>query len=239
MFNLMNRKEKNGKSSTAFGRGIKQAARWAARMFGYKAENKFARGVWYVFATCAAIVAAIVAFGVIAYTIELIGDYHSIKKNQRMVNSPTYLHDHDNQYVAPYIIYYGGLPYGYLYDTRKGLRTLIGIHWICKSSDGDSLACFSTIEGHKRGYFNRFTGEEIIPAQYKKAWIFSDGVACVMDGGALHFIDHKGQSAMDKEFAYTPRIDDYCFHNGLCAMQGDNGHLGLIDKQGNWAVSPD
>ena len=48
----MSKKEQKVKSSTTFGRGIKKAARWVARMFGYKAENKFARGLWYVFATC-------------------------------------------------------------------------------------------------------------------------------------------------------------------------------------------
>ena len=53
----MRRKEQKGKSSTAFGRGIKKAARWVAKMFGYKAENKFARCLWYVFATSAAVVA--------------------------------------------------------------------------------------------------------------------------------------------------------------------------------------
>ena len=227
------------KTTRLFGGEIREAASWVAHMFGYKAKTRFGRLVWYVFSTCASILALIVAVGVIAYTVELVGDCHSRRKQWRLVNSPTYLHSNDNQYVGPYIIYYGGLPYGYIYNTQKGVRTLTGIHWICKSSDGDSLACFSTIEEHKRGYFNRFTGEEVIPAQYKKAWIFSEGVACVMDGGALHFIDHKGHTTMDKKFAYTPRIDDYCFHNGLCAMQGDNGHLGLIDKQGNWVVSPD
>ena len=40
---------------------IRRAARWVARMFGYKAENKYARGVWYVFATCAAIITLYVA----------------------------------------------------------------------------------------------------------------------------------------------------------------------------------
>ena len=32
--------------SSSKGGGIKKAARWVARMFGYKAENKYARGVW-------------------------------------------------------------------------------------------------------------------------------------------------------------------------------------------------
>ena len=43
---------------------------------------------------------------------------------------------------------------------------------------------------------------------------------------------------MGKEFPYTERIDDYCFHNGLCSILGDNNRIGLIDKQGNWVVDP-
>ena len=65
-----------------------------------------------------------------------------------------------------------------------------------------------------------------------------EGVACVMEKGVLHFIDHKGQKAIDKEFPYTNCIDDYCFHNGLCEMLGDGNRVGLIDKQGNWVVDP-
>ena len=56
----MRKSNNSSKSSIAIRRGIKQAARWVARMFGYKAENKFARVVWYVFATCSALVAVYV-----------------------------------------------------------------------------------------------------------------------------------------------------------------------------------
>ena len=40
-------------------------------------------------------------------------------------------------------------------------------------------------------------------------------------------------------FPYTERIDGYCFHNGLCCMLSDNNRIGLIDRQGNWVVSPE
>ena len=233
----MNRKEKKGNSFTAFGRGIKQAARWVAKMFGYKAENKFARVVWYVFATSAAVVALCIAVALSILLIDELDDIYSDIKYNRTVNSPTYLHEWDNQYVSPYVIYHSNCP-TYLYNTITGRRTATDIRWICKSSDGDSLACFSTVEDQKRGYFNRFTGEVVIPAQYQKAWVFSEGVACVMDKGVLHFINHKGQTMMGKVFPYTKRIDDYCFHNGLCSMLGDNNRIGLIDKQGNWVVNP-
>ena len=217
---------------------LKQAARWVARTFGYKAENKFARGLWYVFATSAAVIAL---YAAVVLTIVVVEEADIMCSNLRYrckTNSPTYLHANDNQYVSPYVIYHDGYP-GYLYNTTLGRRTATGIQWICKSSDGDSLAVFSTNNVQKRGYFNRFTGEVVIPEQYTKAWIFSDGLACVMDKGELHFIDHQGNQVIDKTFPYTPCIDDYCFHNGLCVMLGDNNRIGLIDKQGNWSVDPE
>lgn len=154
-----------------------------------------------------------------------------------MTNSPTYLHEYRNRYVSPYVIFHDGYP-GYLFNTTQGHRTLTGIQWTCNSSDGDSLSVYCTSDEHQRGYFNRFTGEVAVPAQYQKAWIFSEGVACVYDQGKIHFIDHKGQQLMGKEFPYTGRIDDYCFHNGLCSVLGDGNRIGLIDKQGNWVVDP-
>lgn len=234
----MNNKQKSEMGNLRKDGALKQAARWVARMFGYKAESKFGRFVWRVFATSAAIVALLVAIALVINVYDEIESARKERKYNRMVNSPTYLHDYRNQYVSPYVIYHDDYS-GYLYNTTLGQRTATGIQWICKSSDGDSLTCFSTIKVCKRGYFNRFTGEVVIPAQYEKAWIFSEGVACVMEKGTLHFIDHKGQRVIDKEFPYSCRIEDYCFHNGLCQMLGDGDRIGLIDKQGNWVVNPE
>lgn len=217
---------------------FKQAARWVARMFGYKAENKFARVVWYVLATSVTLAAVYVAVALSIVFFDEMGDIHNNKKYRRMVNSPTYLHNFGNQYISPYVVYHDSYP-SYLYNTTTGRRTATGIHWICKSSDGDSLACFSTVEECKRGYFNRFTGEVTIPAQYEKAWIFSEGLACVMEQGVLCFIDHKGKRAIEKTFPYSPCIDAYCFHNGLCVMSDDNGKVGLIGCDGEWKVKPE
>ena len=216
---------------------FKRFARWVARMFGYKAENKFARVVWYVFATSAAIVTLYVAVVLTTEIIDEVGDIRSNNRRRRITNSPTYLHEYCNQYVSPYVIYHDGYP-GYLYNTTLGHRTATGIQWICKSSDGDSLAVFCTNDEHQRGYFNRFTGEVVVPAQYDKAWIFSEGVACVLENGTLKFIGHDGKTVIDKHFPYLQCIDDYCFHNGLCLMQGDCGHIGLIDRNGEWKVEP-
>lgn len=224
--------------SSSKGGGIKKAARWVARMFGYKAENKFARGMWYVFATSVTVIVLIIAALLIYESGDWLVDKITVAKNRREQRQPTYLHEYHNRYVSPSVVYHDWYP-TYLYNMKTGLRTLTDIHWICKSSDGDSIACYSTLEEHKRGYFNLLTGEAVIPAQFDKAWIFSEGLACVYEKGMLHFIDHQGHDVMGKEFPYGIRNDDYCFHNGLCIMFDGNGRFGLIDKQGNWAVSPE
>ena len=61
----------------------------------------------------------------------------------------------------------------------------------------------------------------------------------MMDQGVLLFINHQGCDVMGKTFPYTPLIDDYCFHDGLCSMSADNNRIGLIDKRGNWVINPD
>lgn len=218
---------------------LRQAARWVAKTFGYKSETLFGKIVWRVFSVSGAIF-TVFAAGLVVFIVWNLGseaydDYKTDRIAKRQNNDPTYLHPRGNKYVSPYIIYHDGYGLSYLYDVRIGRRTMTGIQWINRSSDGDSLTFFS--DGEKRGYFNRFTGQLAIPAQYDKAWVFAEGVACVMKQSQIQVIDHSGK-ALSQSFAYTPRIDDYCFHNGLCAMMGDNERIGLIDKQGQWVVEP-
>lgn len=234
----MNNKLRSCNPFVAFCRGIKKAVRWVARMFGYKAKTKFGKVVWCVFATSVTLLTLILALALTIVFVNEGADVWRDCKYRRKTNRLTYLHDYQNQYVSPYVIYHNGT-HGYLYNTLLEQRTVVDIFWICKSSDGDSLTCFSTSDSYKRGYFNRFTGELAIPAVYEKAWVFSEGLACVMKGGQLHFIDHKGEEVMDKVFPYSQLINDYCFYEGLCCVPGDNNRVGFIDKQGNWVVSPE
>ena len=151
---------------------FKQAARWVARMFGYKAESRFGRVMWHVFFISATIVTLVAAVELITRGIRSVKEYRDDCRYERMVNSPTYLHDYENKYVSPYVIYHDDYPNaGYLYNTTLGRRTETDIQWMYRSSDGDSLACYC--KSDKRGYFNRFTGEVVVPPQYEKAWIFS------------------------------------------------------------------
>ena len=184
----------------------------------------------------AGIVGLTVAVFVVIIVWNKVSTAYANYQDRRQKNDPTYLHSYSNRYVSPYIVFHDSYDTGYLYDVRQGRRTMSGIQWICRSEDGDSLTFFC--DGEKRGFFNRFTGKLAIPPQYDKAWVFAEGVACVVKHGQVQFIDHAGKALLSQPFAYTSRIDDYCFHNGLCMMMGDNERIGLVDKQGRWVVNP-
>lgn len=130
-----------------------------------------------------------------------------------------------------------------LYDTRSGEYTTDKIDWMLNSSDNDSLAVYAY--AGRRGYININTGCIIIDAEandYRKAWVFSDGLAAVMKDGKIGFINDQNDVVIPFQFDYTDkcRMYDfgYVFHNGYCAMTDADGNLGLIDKNGNWVVEP-
>ena len=201
-------------------------------MFGYKANTKFGRILWYVFATCICIL-------LLDAAIEIVWGYVNVAQRNKVAREqqrPEYCHDYWNHQLSYCIIYHEAYDDGYVYSEKLGRRTITGISWICESEDGDELVCFSN--GKRRGYFDRYTGELAIQPKYEKAWVFSEGLACVMLEGKLGFIDHEGNMVIGNTFNYSPNIGIYCFHNGLCIMKGDNSLTGLIDKQGNWYVEP-
>ncbi len=98
------------------------------------------------------------------------------------------------------------------------------------------MICYS--DDKKRGYFNMFTGEPTIKAQYRHAWIFSEGLAAVDDNGWIKFIDAKGKTVIDPKVPYFDATEGYVFHGNHCVIHNDRrNRVGLIDKQGNWALS--
>lgn len=211
---------------------FKQAAHWVAKMFGYKADTKFGRMLWYILATCASIILLYIVIN-IAW-----GYYWDIywKVQHKQWEKPTYCHDYWNHDLSPDVLYHEGNGDGYVYNKSIGRRTVTGLYWICKSENGDPWVCFST--GKKRGYFDINTGEVVIPALYEKAWVFSEDLACVMLDDKLGFINHEGEMVIENQFDYSPYIGNYCFHNGLCLMRSESGRMGMIDKLGAWAVDP-
>ena len=131
-----------------------------------------------------------------------------------------------------------------VYNKQTGEYTTEKINWVSEAPETDSLAVYA-LPG-KRGYININTGHIIIDAEandYRKAWVFSDGLAAVMKDGKIGFINEQNDVVIPFQFDYTDkcRMYDfgYVFHNGYCAMTDADGNLGLIDKNGNWVVEPE
>ena len=130
-----------------------------------------------------------------------------------------------------------------VYNRCTGEYTTPKLNWVSDAPKTDSLAVYAL--PNKRGYINVNTGRIVIDAEansYRKAWVFSDGLAAVMRDGKIGFINAKNEVVIPFQFDYTDkcRMYDfgYVFHNGYCAMTDADGDLGLIDKSGNWVVEP-
>lgn len=118
-------------------------------------------------------------------------------------------------------------------DKRKPV--LHHVDWVAGSCD-DSLWVVS--RAGRRAYFNTKSGQLVMPFTYRHAWLFSEGVAAVVDTvGRITFIGPDGRQAIPFWFAYdTLRRTDYQFHNGLCPMYVPAGDAGLIDRSGRWVL---
>lgn len=124
-------------------------------------------------------------------------------------------------------------------NTATGKVTIkdIRLDWTT-SSPNDSLSVYCT-EG-KRGYYNAYTGEIAIPAQYRRAWVFSEGLAAVQKNGMIGFIDHKGRTVIDFKYPYHGNpLSEFTFKHGHCVAADTTGKCGVINKQGNWIIKPE
>lgn len=103
----------------------------------------------------------------------------------------------------------------------------------------DSLAAFCEASG-KYGYYNIYTGKIAIPAEFRKAWQFSEGVAAVQKGDRIALINPKGQYVVAYDFYYygTP-LYEFVFHDGHCVMADSHGRCGVVDLNGQWIIRPD
>lgn len=125
-----------------------------------------------------------------------------------------------------------------VYNTKLKKVTMQNLDNVVAASEGDSLTVF--FKDGLRGFLNTKTGYEVIPAQYKKAWVFSEGLAAVMDhSGKIGFINKDNEVVLP--FVYNYRRNwpiDYYFNNGYCVMTDERGACGMIDKNGNWVMEP-
>ena len=65
-------------------------------------------------------------------------------------------------------------------------------------------------------------------------------IAAVEKDGELLFIDHSGQVVIDRDFEVVGEEPIYAFKNGYCEVKNSSDEkVGLIDRQGNWAILPE
>ena len=124
-------------------------------------------------------------------------------------------------------------------NSTTGVVTIkdVKLDWTLRSRN-DSLAVFCS--ENKRGYYNMYTGEIAIPAQYRRAWIFSEGLAAVQKNGNIGFIDHKGKVVIDFLFPYHGNpLTDFVFDDGHCVVANAEGKCGVIDRNGRWLIQPE
>lgn len=212
-------------------RGLCQALGWFFGQFGYKRDGNFAKCVWGLFATSAAIVMSIIAI-VFVYAL---GDvaYRWYKRQHYSCDSGYCL---ANTYISHNIYFHNhGDGKGYIYNIRTGEKFVKDVAWIAMPTGKDSLICFS--DGKKRGYFSKNTGKVVIAPKYDHAWIFSEGLASVDDDGHIKFIDATGKVVIDKNMPYIPNMEGYVFHGGYCVVDTDDGEkCGLMDLTGKIAL---
>ena len=130
-----------------------------------------------------------------------------------------------------------------VYNLYTGKYTTPKLNWISDAQEGDSLAVYAI--RNRRGYINVINGEIVIDARfnnYRKAWVFSEGLAAVLKDDKIGFINEKNEVIIPFLYKYTEDENmyshSYLFHNGFCAMANTEGKYGLIDKTGKWAVKP-
>lgn len=126
-----------------------------------------------------------------------------------------------------------------IYNRKTEKYTLKDVQWVVKAARHDSLTVYS--RDGKRGFLNVNTGEVVIPEQYSRAWVFSEGLAAVEIDGKIGFIDSDNRTVLPFVYDYSYRNGmpiDYLFRNGYCTMTDARGACGLIDKSGKWVIDP-
>ena len=206
---------------TTLGAGIWQSICWFCNLCGYKDQSLYGLFVKRVFTGCVTILMMIMT-GALLWALY-----------SEHVMKPKYDY-YDWQYVSRNVSYSQSA--GKVENFKTG-ETIRNVDWIYKSVDGDSMVCFAS-KG-KRGYFNKFTGKVVIKPQYKRAWIFSEGLACVEENDTLFFINHKNQKVIKANFVFDENADGYVFHDGICIVTVDNYKYGIINKQGKWLLKPE
>lgn len=127
--------------------------------------------------------------------------------------------------------------YNGIVEDAKGRKLLKDVQWV-KIEDGDSIAVFAQ-KGY-RGYLNVNTGKVLVPAtKYRNAYVYSEGRAVALTQDSIYILDPNGK-VVGSPFARYADSKRYInmFHNGYLPMMAENGSLGFINTNAEWAEYP-
>jgi len=120
-----------------------------------------------------------------------------------------------------------------VYDIEKGEYVTPRFRWVSDKPERDSLTVFCDMDD-KRGFLNVNNGEIVIEGRYSHAWVFSEGLAAVVEpDGKMGFIDKTGQYVINPTLDYI-YSHDYVFKHGVCCIENKHGKQGLINTEGEW-----
>lgn len=130
-----------------------------------------------------------------------------------------------------------------IWNKKEARYTTKRLRWVSGTPERDSLAVFCDKDG-KRGYLNVNTGEIVIPAQYSKAWHFSDGLGAVLGANdKIGFIDSNNKLVIGYDIPYVKGFD-YIFKDGSCVVKFweiDSWRYAVYGKDGHqlltWAYT--
>ena len=122
-----------------------------------------------------------------------------------------------------------------VYDRKAETYLTPRLKWVADTPERDSLTVFCDKE-NKRGFLNVKTGKIVIEGRYEHAWVFSEGLAAVVEpDGKMGFINNTG------EYVIAPTLDysashDYVFKHGVCCIENRYGNQGLLNREGEWVL---
>lgn len=123
-------------------------------------------------------------------------------------------------------------------NKKTGKYTTPKLKWVSGTPQRDSLTVFCDKNG-LRGYLNVNTGEIVIPAQYSKAWQFSEGLGAVLGkDNRIGFIDKDNNLVIGYEIPYD-KCFDYIFKDGYCVVKFweiDRYRYGAYAKDGHMVM---
>lgn len=130
-----------------------------------------------------------------------------------------------------------------IYNLETQDYTTPKIDWVSSIPKNDSLTVYAI--GNQRGFLNVKNGDVIIDANsnnYSNAWVFSEGLAAVVQNGKIGFINAKNEIVIPFQYCYFDKYNaydfGYLFNNDCCVMTNEKGKLGLINKKGEWILNP-